>query len=114
MRVYNYAISRLTDKRDRAHTTSSVLSTLDDKLTGLASQAAAKHKQEEDYEKDLAATIKQVQDKQKDSRTGLKRDSKSNVSRPDKDKDSMEVDEPVEPKGKNKKYAVFSHFGLSC
>lgn len=81
-----------------------MLSTLDDKLASLASQAAIKHKQDEEYEKDLAATIKHVQDKQKDSRTGLKRDTKSNVAtRSDKDKDSMEVDEPVEAKGKNKK-----------
>jgi len=89
-----------------ANTTSSVLLTLDNKLATLASQAAQKHKQEEEYEKELAATIKHVQDKQKDSRSAGPKNASSKLNvqaRAEKDKDSMDVDEPVEGKGKNKK-----------
>jgi len=88
-----------------ADTTSSVLTALDSKLVSLASQAAARHREEEEYEKDLAATLKQVMEKQKDSRLGTKRDNpKLNVGgRSEKDKDTMDIDEPLEGKGKNKK-----------
>lgn len=105
---FRYALSlqNLTHETIRANTTSSVLSTLDKKLASLASQASQKHKQEEDYEKELAATIKHVQDKQKDSRSAGPKNATSKLNIPtrlEKDKDGMDVDEPVEGKGKNKK-----------
>jgi hypothetical protein len=89
----------------RSETTSSVLTALDSKLASLASHTEARHKQEEEYERDLAATIKYVQEKQKDAKLGAKREtSKVNLSgRSEKDKDNMDVDEPLEGKGKNKK-----------
>lgn len=88
-----------------ADTTSSVLAALDGKLASLASNTAARHTQEEEYEKDLAATIKYVMEKQKEAKSGAKRETQKlgMGGRSDKDKDSMDVDEPLEGKGKNKK-----------
>jgi COP9 signalosome complex subunit 7 len=93
------------DLVSRANTTSSVLSALDEKLTSLAACAVAKHKQDEEYDRELAATIKNVAEKQKEARLSTKREpSKLSLGgKLEKDRDVMDIDEPVENRGKNRK-----------
>ncbi|KZT24656.1 hypothetical protein NEOLEDRAFT_1066949 [Neolentinus lepideus HHB14362 ss-1] len=89
-----------------ASTTASVLATLDNKLASLSSRAAAKAAEDEEYDKTVQTILKEVSDKQKESKAAgkkpplgmLERSNAANVM------DSMDVDEPVENfKGKNRK-----------
>lgn len=91
-----------------ANTTSSVLSTLDAKLVQLASQAEMRSTKQAAYDKELNITLKHILDKQREAKLGKRDATKMSFSPPtgpraDKDRDAMDIDDPMEGKGKNRK-----------
>ena len=92
----------------RANTTSSVLSILDANLVHLSSQAEIKNAKQAAYDKELNATLKHILDKQREAKLGKRDATKMSFSPPtgpraDKDRDPMDIDDPMEGKGKNRK-----------
>ncbi|PFH45402.1 hypothetical protein AMATHDRAFT_160038 [Amanita thiersii Skay4041] len=86
-------------------TTSAVLATLDVKIESIAAQTAAKKASNEEYEKVLYTTLKDVSEKAKE-KGGVKRGSNRGDGGPSAEKDGvpMDVDDMPEPtKGKNRK-----------
>jgi len=91
-----------------ADTTSSVLSTLDAKLIQLSSQAEIKNARQVAYDKELNTTLKYVLEKQREAKLGKRDATKMSFSPPtgpraDKERDAMDVDDPMEGKGRNRK-----------
>jgi len=91
-----------------ANTTSSVLTTLDAKLVQLSSQVEINHARQAAYDKELNSTLKYVLEKQREAKLGKRDATKMSFSPPtgpraDKDRDVMDVDDPIEGKGKNRK-----------
>ena len=89
---------------DRAKTTTAVLATLDAKINAIASETAAAKLRQEDQEKVIQANLKEVFEKQKEKGLSAmmgRRGAHMNI--PDKDTMHMDVDEPPEVKGKNRK-----------
>lgn len=89
--------------KDWASTTAAVLTSLDNKISSVASEAAARKLAEAEHEKIVQANLKEAFDKQKDKSLGggamTGRRPLYNLS--DRN-DSMDVDEP-DSKGKNRK-----------
>ncbi|KAH9891145.1 hypothetical protein C8Q73DRAFT_703050 [Cubamyces lactineus] len=117
----------LASLQNWASTTSSVLATLDQKLTELSTRSITAKKEKEHYDKTYQATLKEVADKQKEARNANKshgftgrtgvtpaglaelerekaRQAREKGKENDDDRDSMDVDEPAEgSKGKGRK-----------
>ncbi|KAF8635279.1 hypothetical protein AX17_003960 [Amanita inopinata Kibby_2008] len=106
----------LTALQNWSATTSAVLATLDTKIEAIAAQTAAKKVEQEEYDKVLYATLKEVAEKQKDKGAFRRGGSSTGVSGSvsggpaDRDKDGtammmmMDVDDIHEQyKGKNRK-----------
>lgn len=89
----------------RTSTTSAVLVTLDNKISSIASETAARKSKQLEYEKKLQANLKDVYDKQKEKSLGGGSSSRRAFnSIQDKDNMQMDVDEPLDGiKGKNRK-----------
>ncbi|EJF58484.1 hypothetical protein DICSQDRAFT_172997 [Dichomitus squalens LYAD-421 SS1] len=126
----------LVSLQNWASTTSAILATLDDKLSEISNRTATSKKYKEAYEKQYQATLKEVVDKQKEQRnankppvytgrTGLtaagraelanqrareeaeqREREKAQRKEAEEDKDSMDVDEPTDSKGKGRKPSV--------
>lgn len=92
----------------RANTTSSVLSALDVKLVQLSSQTEMKNARQAAYDKELNSTLKLIVEKQREAKLGKRDATKMSFSPPtgpraDKERDAMDIDDPMEGKGKNRK-----------
>jgi len=98
----------LTALQAWANTTSSVLSTLDAKLVQLASQTEMNNAKQATYDKELNSMLKHILDKQREAKLGKRDATKMSFSPPtgpraDKDREPMDIDDPMEIKGKNRK-----------
>ncbi|GBE78546.1 COP9 signalosome complex subunit 7a [Sparassis crispa] len=118
----------LTSLQNWASTTSAVLATLDEKLVSMAADVAEKKRTNEFYEQSYQTNLKEILDKQKEIKAGLRaaaypgrtgltaagiaerdrerereRREREREKEQDRENNSMDVDEPTESKGKNRK-----------
>jgi len=74
----------------------------------LSSQTEIKNTKQAAYDKELNTTLKNILDKQREAKLGKRDATKMSFSPPtgpraDKDRDAMDIDDPMEGKGKNRK-----------
>lgn len=92
--------------RYRADTTTAVLATLDEKINSIASETTAAKLRQEDHERVIQANLKEAYDKHKDKGLGMMgmgRRVLQMANFADKDMMHMDVDDPPDMKGKNRK-----------
>lgn len=108
----------------RASTTASVLSTLDTKINVIAAQSQLQKQYQQEYDRQLQLTLKEVHDKHKDKslggpgsglntigeRAGLLRRGTLQMDR----ENMMDIDELDSRKGRRYAYVLFAPLNLQC